>query len=528
MEAPQFIKVKCGSDVRSVALYAGISSDELINVLKASFDVFNSTIVGFLTQDGTAIPLSMATRSPEIMPTSVISLMLLRDNGTSSLPEPPLRIGETLDFERTSTSVAPPSPPASSSTDLNEDALDRLLRFIEGLRARGLINKEDCHLLKELLFEDPTLIVAAYSVAISANDAEYLAEICRDLVASLRQPEGHEACRCQMELLNVCNHLYSLEKISENQLLYLRHLILIRDEIIASVYDKYISHGDITLVAKDLYGIAHTHPYMDDEEEDTVEPSDGSSLGKYAYRQYESDSDSDSSEEGYDGRSIETGTTDPYTHEAPIAPELVDDDRRTSTPMIGTLQSLVILMLRGNLINKDEAVLLSRMISDGNQYLVGAYELFEHDGDMDDLQDTMIRCVRVELRKRNQAQSQSNQREQYSESSTSADDDSETSDSDTDTDSDSDSDSSNSEYEQIRPSEHGNNSNNSDDRQVNQLLNGMNVKNVWSRAGVPAKYIAAVFYAAKLELFVTYFKQNMTWYWLHGKYLLYKTIFLTF
>ena len=38
--------------------------------------------------------------------------------------------------------------------ELNEDSLDQLVRFIEGLRARGLLNKEDCHLLKELLFED--------------------------------------------------------------------------------------------------------------------------------------------------------------------------------------------------------------------------------------------------------------------------------------------------------------------------------------------------------------------------------------
>merc|ERR1719223_11251 len=142
-------------------------------------------------------------------------------------------------------------------------------------------------------------------------------------------------------------------------------------------------------------------------------------------------------------------------------------------------------MLRGNLINKDEAVLLSHMINNGNQYLVGAYELFEHDGDMDDLQDTMIRCVRVELRKRSSDKQVSQRDNEYSESSTSDDDDSSTSTSDSDSSEDSSSD--DDMYQQVRPTEKDDSFEVGD---LTQLMAHLNIKNVWSKVGVPAKFIA--------------------------------------
>ena len=47
--------------------------------------------------------------------------------------------------------------------------------------------------------------------------------------------DGRQACEAQDELLEICDNLYINNKISENQLLYLRHLILIRDENIADI-----------------------------------------------------------------------------------------------------------------------------------------------------------------------------------------------------------------------------------------------------------------------------------------------------
>ena len=50
MSTPQFIKVKYDNDIRTIALYSGLETDELVNVLKASFNVFDATVVGFLTE----------------------------------------------------------------------------------------------------------------------------------------------------------------------------------------------------------------------------------------------------------------------------------------------------------------------------------------------------------------------------------------------------------------------------------------------------------------------------------------------
>lgn len=104
-----------------------------------------------------------------------------------------------------------------------------------------------------------TLLFAAYSVAVSANDSEYLAEICKDLAISMATEQGKLACEAQVsayyplsffdllnlvtvtqdEVLQVCDQLYLNEKITENQLLYLRHLVLIREEPVAALYDDF-------------------------------------------------------------------------------------------------------------------------------------------------------------------------------------------------------------------------------------------------------------------------------------------------
>jgi len=104
-------------------------------------------------------------------------------------------------------------------------------------------------------------LYAAYSVAVSANDAEYLAEICLDLALSLQSDEGKLACEAQDEVLQVADQLYVGGKITENQLLYIRHLVLIREESVASVYDKFQEHLSVPQLAKDLFDLANTHPY---------------------------------------------------------------------------------------------------------------------------------------------------------------------------------------------------------------------------------------------------------------------------
>jgi hypothetical protein len=62
-------------------------------------------------------------------------------------------------------------------------------------------------------------------VAVSANDSEYLAEICKDIAVTLTTREGRLACEAQDEVLQICDQLFVNDKITENQLLYLRHLV---------------------------------------------------------------------------------------------------------------------------------------------------------------------------------------------------------------------------------------------------------------------------------------------------------------
>ena len=71
--------------------------------------------------------------------------------------------------------------------------------------------------------------------------------------------EGRSACEAQDELLEICDNLYINNKITENQLLYLRHLILIRDENVADIYDEGQNYDPVNTIyiAKALYKLAN-------------------------------------------------------------------------------------------------------------------------------------------------------------------------------------------------------------------------------------------------------------------------------
>lgn len=51
---------------------------------------------------------------------------------------------------------------------------------------------------------------------------------------------GQAACSAQEDVLECCDQLYVNNQINEEQLLYLRHLVLIRDNDIADLYDQFL------------------------------------------------------------------------------------------------------------------------------------------------------------------------------------------------------------------------------------------------------------------------------------------------
>lgn len=141
-----------------------------------------------------------------------------------------------------------------------EIATGEIFRFISGLKAKNIINEDQAKLLENNL-DDSNLLFAAYSVAVSANDARYLANICKDIAQSLESESGKLACEAQDEVLQICDQLYLNKRITENQLLYLRHLVLIREEAVADIYDDFQDKKtDITGMAKMLYELANVHP----------------------------------------------------------------------------------------------------------------------------------------------------------------------------------------------------------------------------------------------------------------------------
>lgn len=223
-------------------------------------------------------------------------------------------------------------------------------------------------LLYALLSQNSTLLFAAYSVAVSASDSEYFAEICKDLANSLTTEQGRSACEAQDEVLQVCDQLYLNSRITENQLLYLRHLVLIRDEDVATVYDEFQEHQSVPLLAKSLYELANSHPFQQVASEKSVG----------------TENDDEEEEEEDDVTESSAGGS-----------------RKKSMANISKgLTGVISLMSRAGVISKTEANVLFEMVEEENDYVIAAYELYEKDRNLDDLQDTLLRCVRLEIRKR--------------------------------------------------------------------------------------------------------------------------------
>jgi hypothetical protein len=224
------------------------------------------------------------------------------------------------------------------------------------------------------------LLFAAYSVAISANDSEYFAEICKDIANSLETDQGRIACEAQDEVLQICDQLYINDKITENQLLYLRHLVLIREEAVASLYDEFQEHQSVPLFAKALYDLANTHPFQtlseaeaeNDERQRAMSPDD----------EEEDEEDEEEEEEEVEFPS-------------PEVPK-----RKSSTHIAKGLIGVISLMNRAGIITKTETSVLYEMVEEENDYVLAAYELYEKDKNLEDLQDTLIRCAKLEIRKR--------------------------------------------------------------------------------------------------------------------------------
>lgn len=122
-----------------------------------------------------------------------------------------------------------------------------------------MINKEEARALEELVFDDNVLLHAAFSVAESAKDADYLAEICRDIGQSVQTEEGRTALGAQEDLLYICDNLHQAGQLTDNQLLYLRHLVLVRDEVVAAIYEDFtVRRPYVGVVVVDMELVAHS------------------------------------------------------------------------------------------------------------------------------------------------------------------------------------------------------------------------------------------------------------------------------
>eukprot|EP01039_Chlorochromonas_danica_P006084 gene6084-6700_t len=353
----------------TVALTEGVAVEEFTTLLKTIFGITHD-IVGILAEKGLVIPMSLLVKNPQVVPNCVCKLLL------AGVKAP------AVTSEGISTQTSQEQQQQEQDNDEDEEASieyvsNEIRNFLMSLRTKNLLDTTQYQLLTQLLKQNATLLFAAYSVALSANDSEYFAEICKDLGMSLMSEQGRLACEAQDEVLQICDQLYVNEEITENQLLYLRHLVLIRDESVASLYDDFQEHNSVSLLAASLRHLANTHPFTS-----VGSGKQLSSSGKKASTPT--------------ATSTTTGTATNPT--VPPAGGVQKSEKAHS--LLEGLSGVVALMLRARLLTNTESTVLLEMIYQENEFIVAAYDLYKKDDNLEDLQDTLLRCVKLEMRKR--------------------------------------------------------------------------------------------------------------------------------
>lgn len=372
----RYINIEHEGSTSTVAIGSGMSAQELESVIRSVLNVKGS-VVGFQAQNsGLVVPLSLACKNPKALPGT--GFKLLTSGGKSPVADLIPAAPAAKSVPARAPPVNPPAPPSrvqeaartggeeQQESQEADDAMDELLRFIAALRIKQMLTKAEADALEELLFENNTLIYAAYSVAKSAGDPKYLATVCRDIAQSLMTDMGRAGCAAQDEVLQYCDRLFLRGKITENQLLYMRHMVLIRDDVMATLYDEFQRHRDPDRFTVDLFRLANTHPRWIAEEEDD---EDGSN----------NESDDDESEK------VLTSAVYP------------DNDKVGTENRAAVLTGIVNLMSRAGGLTSAEAQVLHRLIAGDNDYVTAAYELFKQDGDVEELEDTLLRISRLEI-----------------------------------------------------------------------------------------------------------------------------------
>ncbi len=224
----------------------------------------------------------------------------------------------------------------------------------------------------------------------SFKDAKYFSEICLDIASSLQSEDGRDTCIAQDEVLQCCDKLYMAKQITQNQLLYLRHLVLIRTESIWDIHDNYSATEDFQGMSQALHQLANAHHSTTLQQEESEEGFEG---------------DSEDDEDEINGKQT-------------FGPSATSDANESKT----ILKQMVDYLYQSGEISENECRTLLEMIANDNEYCLAAFEVWGNNKNLEDFEDTLKRCAKLEIRKQ-QALSKEEQKkktqrqQQYDESS---------------------------------------------------------------------------------------------------------------
>jgi len=256
------VRMRWGSESKLVTVWAGCPAWEMRQLLKGALGCEGPVaLVGGET--GLIVPLSVACRYPQTLEET--SYNVLQADGVSPPPPPPgVEDGK------------PPEVEAVEDVDVTEEAsrVDKLTtlisKFSRLLESSGRMTGEEASTIIELASRRDAVVLAAYSVAATEQNADYLASLLVKISKDAHSERGRSEHKVAERLLHVIDEMYANPafELDMDRCRALQSCVLSKDPMIFAALDAYDENGDADELFDTLLRVAQRQPEEDDDDDD--------------------------------------------------------------------------------------------------------------------------------------------------------------------------------------------------------------------------------------------------------------------
>jgi len=280
------VRLSVGSaPVRLVSVVHGTDIAELRALICAAFAIPtapDTAPVALIASDtGVLVPLSVACAHPGCLTAPAYGVLCvggeLRQDADAGAPAPqelagvPRAVSDGVVRQVPADRVRAPAPadPAPRAPGAGEDAavaklVHLIVKFSKLLETSGRLSEREAAVVSGLAERRDTVVLAAYTVAATAQDAEYLADLVRGVAAdflsvktedpsSFDGPAEHDTAA---RLLHAIDEMFCRNLLDMDKCRYLQTLVLYKDPAVFAAFDVFADDEDVDELFDTLLHVA--------------------------------------------------------------------------------------------------------------------------------------------------------------------------------------------------------------------------------------------------------------------------------